>query len=159
MRESRTPVLTGGCQCGAVRYALFAAPERTHLCHCRMCQRAMGNAFAALAPVRKTDIAWTCGVPAMFRSSPVAERGFCSACGTPLSFGYLESEWIDVTLGSLDEPERVAPEFHYGVESRLTWLDRLDRLPREETSLGGVTGGGGVVSNTHPLHDEPERRS
>lgn len=119
----------------------------------------MGNAFAAAAPVRRTDFAWTRGVPSMFRSSSAAERGFCSTCGTPLSFGYLESEWIDVTVGSLDEPERAAPEFHYGVESRLTWLDRLDGLPREETNLGGVTGGGVVVSNQHPVHDAPEMPS
>ena len=39
--------LTGGCQCGAVRYALLAAPSEPHLCHCRMCQKAFGSYFAA----------------------------------------------------------------------------------------------------------------
>jgi hypothetical protein len=29
---SQKPVLTGGCQCGAVRYALYATPEGTRLC-------------------------------------------------------------------------------------------------------------------------------
>jgi hypothetical protein len=37
MSESRTPALTGGCQCGAVRYALYAVPPEPSICHCRMC--------------------------------------------------------------------------------------------------------------------------
>ena len=38
--RGRKPVATGGCQCGAVRYAFYAPLENAHVCHCRMCQRA-----------------------------------------------------------------------------------------------------------------------
>ena len=41
--------LTGGCQCGAVRYALLEPPSNPHICHCRMCQKAFGSFFAPLA--------------------------------------------------------------------------------------------------------------
>jgi hypothetical protein len=54
-----TVLLTGGRQCGAVRYALSALPEDAHFCHCRMCQKAVGGPFAALAgvpPVRQYGI-------------------------------------------------------------------------------------------------------
>ncbi len=129
----RKAVLTGGCQCGAIRYALYAQPEGTHLCHCRMCQKAVGNAFAALAPVRRTDFAWTRGRPAMFLSSTVAERGYCADCGTPLTFGYLDSEWIDVTIGSLDHPELAPPAIHYGTEAEVPWLHLSDGWPRAAT--------------------------
>jgi hypothetical protein len=37
MSGQRNPVLTGGCQCGAVCYALYAKPDRVGICHCRMC--------------------------------------------------------------------------------------------------------------------------
>ena len=40
--------LTGGCQCGAVRYALLEEPTGAHICHCRMCQKAFGSFFAPL---------------------------------------------------------------------------------------------------------------
>ena len=38
--------LTGGCQCGAVRYCLHEPPADPHICHCRMCQKAFGSFFA-----------------------------------------------------------------------------------------------------------------
>ncbi len=43
--------MTGGCQCGAVRYALLSPPTNPHICHCRMCQKAFGSFFAPLAGV------------------------------------------------------------------------------------------------------------
>ena len=124
--------LAGGCQCGRVRYRLSMAPEGVHYCHCRMCQRAVGNIFAALAPVRKTAIAWQ-GEPGFFRSSSAATRGYCRDCGTPLTFAYDKSEWICVTVGSLDHPAAVRPEIHYGVESQVPWFHLEDGLKRETT--------------------------
>ena len=67
MSETRTPVHTGGCQCGAVRYALYAEPTNPHVCHCRMCQKAFGSYFAPLAGVPLGDFAWTRGSPGVFR--------------------------------------------------------------------------------------------
>ena len=75
-----------------------------------------------------------------FQSSERAARGFCSDCGTPLSFRYLAGDWIDVTIGSLDDPGAAPPELHYGVESRVHWLDKLTDLPEHETQAGGLTG-------------------
>jgi hypothetical protein len=131
--SARASLLTGGCQCGAIRYALYAPPEGTHLCHCRMCQKAVGGPFAPLAPVRRKDFAWTRGTPAAFHSSSVAERNFCAACGTPLAFAYTSSDWIDVTIGSLDEPAKAPPREHYGVESRVPWFETIVALPGERT--------------------------
>ena len=70
------PVLTGGCQCGAVRFAVSAAPNRVSICHCRMCQKASGAPFASFADINKEDFAWTRGKPAAFKSSSIAERDF-----------------------------------------------------------------------------------
>src|SRR5690348_4509819 len=115
--------IEGGCQCGRVRYALARVPVAgAHLCHCRMCQKAVGNAFAALAPVRRDELTWIGAAPPdIFRSSSLAERGFCSHCGTPLTFAYIDSERINVTIGSLDDPAAVQPQAHEGVESLLPW--------------------------------------
>jgi hypothetical protein len=58
MPESRILVHTGGCQCGAVRYALYAEPTNPHVCHCPMCQKAFGSYFAPLAGVKLAEFAW-----------------------------------------------------------------------------------------------------
>lgn len=129
--ELQTP--TGGCQCGAIRYRLPMAPERTHYCHCRMCQRATGNLFAALAGAKKDRLEWTRGKPVFFASSSLAQRGFCARCGTPLTFAYNDAEWIYVTIGSLDDPAIAVPGIHYGVESQVPWLHIEDGLARERT--------------------------
>lgn len=129
MTGSRTPVHTGGCQCGAVRYALFAEPTNPHVCHCRMCQKAFGNAFAALAGVPLADFAWVRGEPGIFKSSEVIERGYCRDCGTPLFFRYVDKDRISVSLGSLDNPALVPPARQYGCESRLPWTSTLHLLP------------------------------
>ena len=125
--------ITGGCQCGAVRYALHAAPGNAHFCHCRMCQRAVGGPFAALTSMARTQIEWTRGEPAWFQSSSVATRGFCRDCGTPLSFAYDRSDRFSVTIGSLDHPEDFPIVIHYGVESKMPWLKLCDGLPEEAT--------------------------
>ncbi|HUP90975.1 MAG TPA: GFA family protein [Solimonas sp.] len=130
--DAKSP-LGGGCQCGAVRYSLRMEPERSHYCHCRMCQRATGNLFAALAGSHKDKLEWSGAPPAFFASSTLAQRGFCPRCGTPLSFSYNDSEWIYVTIGSLDDPARAKPGMHFGVESQVPWLHIEDGLKREPT--------------------------
>ena len=133
MTEERQPLHSGGCQCGAVRYALYAQPYNPHICHCRMCQKAFGSFFAALTVVDLHDFAWTRGAPAVFLSSAQVERGFCPACGTPLSFRHLETEWINLSIGSLDAPARVRPERQIGIESRVPWFAELAALPEART--------------------------
>ena len=78
-------VASGGCQCGAVR---FRASKfgRASICHCRMCQKAFGGFFGAL--VTAHDLEWTRGEPKRFASSNKVQRGFCAACGTPLTYEY-----------------------------------------------------------------------
>jgi hypothetical protein len=136
MNETRQPVATGGCQCGAVRYAFYVSPQNAHACHCRMCQRATGGAFALLAGAPKGDIAWTKGEPAVFASSNLATRAYCRDCGTPLTFAYNTPEArLYVTIGSLDEPARVPIERQYGIESRLPWVKFCEGAPEEATGV------------------------
>jgi hypothetical protein len=128
--------ITGGCQCGRVRYTLARLPERSHICHCRMCQKAVGGPFAALASVPNADIAWTGAELSWYASSNLAERPFCAHCGTPLGFRYVGGTRTNITLGSLDDPEVAPPLIQYGTESRLEWFKSCEALPGEVTDLG-----------------------
>jgi hypothetical protein len=123
---------TGGCQCGAVRYELVRAPKRTCICHCRMCQKASGQPFMAFATVDEKNLRWTRGAPSVFRSSNLAQRGFCRDCGTPLTFQF-EGEEIAITTGSLDDPAAAPPTVQFGAESEIDWCASLSTLPRVRT--------------------------
>jgi hypothetical protein len=150
-------MIAGGCQCGAVRYAVPELHDNAHLCHCRMCQKAVGNFFAALVGATRADVVWTRGTPSVFRSSAPVERGFCEKCGTPLFFNNLSGKRINFTIGSLDHPERVQPHAHDGIESRMPWFSELCSMTEE-----GITESPGYeevaaeikrTSRQHPDHD------
>ncbi len=127
--------ITGGCQCGAVRYAMHVArAEKPHVCHCRMCQKATGGLFAALAGCSRANLEWTRAKPALFASSNLAKRGFCRDCGTPLTFAYDTPEArIYVTVGSMDDPELAGIEIQYGLEAKVSWVEFCDDVPGEVT--------------------------
>lgn len=122
--------MTGGCQCGRIRYAVQIESGEAYLCHCRMCQRATGGFAAAFVQVPKAAVKWE-HEPDWYASSPIARRPFCSHCGTPLGFDFIESSGnMDLTLGSFDEPGYFRPVAHAGCESlHEAWLDTKD-LPR-----------------------------
>jgi hypothetical protein len=126
--------ITGGCQCGAVRYALREQPSGPHICHCRMCQKAFGSFFAPLTGVALEKFELTRGELAIFKSSDQVERGFCRNCGTPLTFHFVDSKRIAVSIGSLDEPEKVEPTNQCGIEGRLPWFGKLSELPGDLTT-------------------------
>ena len=125
------PALAGGCLCGAVRYEARPTHREGYYCHCRMCQLAFGNTRAAFINLRKDEVRWVTSQPTYYASSKIAQRGFCARCGTPLSFEYLDSERMDLSVGSLDEPVALTPISHFAVESRINSWHADDGLPGE----------------------------
>ncbi len=131
------PRLSGGCQCGRVRYAIRPPLINPSVCHCRMCQKAFGAFYAPLVGVTLDHFEITRGALSIFKSSDVVERGFCKDCGTPLSFRNLESDEMNVSIGSLDDPSVVKPIVQYGIEGRIAWVGELDALPGMVTEEDG----------------------
>lgn len=125
------PVLTGGCLCGAMRYTASPTHRGGYDCHCRMCQLAFGNTRAAFINLRNHEVQWTANPPTLYASSKFAQRGFCGHCGTPLSFEYLASDHMDLSVGSLDDPSAMTPTFHFAIESRMAAWHADDALPGE----------------------------
>jgi hypothetical protein len=140
--------LAGGCQCGAVRFALDEPLGRASICHCRMCQKAMGGLVGAF--VGGQNLRWTRGQPAYFQSSNKVRRGFCAACGTPLTFAWI-GDGEEVAIPALDRPERIAPTIQVGVESRLPWFESLAGLPERKPDEAPWLAA--IVSRQHPDHD------
>ena len=118
----------GGCLCGTIRYSVRQEP-RVHYCHCEMCRRATGSAFAVLCWVERQTVSWEAEAPALRRSSPLASRGFCPQCGTPLTLDYDGSSEIALHGGTFDEPNSLRPGYNYGAERRLDWVCAGTDLP------------------------------
>jgi hypothetical protein len=140
--------ITGGCQCGAVRFAVDEPLGRASICHCRMCQKATGGFFGAF--VSAANLRRTRGAPAHFQSSNKAARGFCAACGTPLTF-----EWkglpAEIAIGAFDDPAVIAPVIQMAAQTRMPWFADLAGLP--ERPADDAPWQAEVASLQHPDHD------
>jgi hypothetical protein len=131
--SGNTTNLTGGCQCGAVRYEWTVKPTHSSVCYCRMCQKASGQPFMALTGGKVEHLKWTRGTPAVFKSSNFVERCFCKDCGTQLTYAFEGRGRISVAVNSLDDPEAMPPTKQYGIESKVSWLEGIDSLPAQRT--------------------------
>ncbi|RJG05548.1 GFA family protein [Noviherbaspirillum cavernae] len=121
----------GGCQCGEVRYEISGEPIFAAICHCSMCRRANAAPAVAWAMFHESQLRFSKGEVKTYASSSEAQRGFCERCGTQISFtATFLPELIDVTIGSLDDPESVQPTLHYWHSNHLSWVEFSDNLPR-----------------------------
>ena len=142
---------SGGCQCGAVRFRVDGDLGEASICHCRMCQKATGGLFGPY--VGAPALVWTRGERKRFQSSNKVWRGFCEACGTPLTFEYGESS-VALAIGALDDPAAARPTEQLGSPSKLPWVDGLAELPTHEpTEPRAAAHLASIVSLQHPDHD------
>jgi len=150
---SRQKMITGGCQCGAVRFSAEAL-GRASICHCRMCQKAFGSFYAPLVSVDPATLTWTRGEPTRWRSSNHVYRGFCANCGTPLTYEP-DGEWVGLAIGAFDDPTAVAPTKQFGTESELPFVATLASLPGKSTeeTVANAAFLGDIRTNQHPDHD------
>jgi hypothetical protein len=143
-------VWTGGCQCGAIRFRA-AYLGRASFCHCRMCQKAFGSTGGALVTVK--DLTWTRGALKHFQSSETIRRGFCSDCGTPLTFEYATG--FDIAIAAFDRAAEIAPIIQYSPEAQLPWTKTVCDLPgypmdEHEKRQAWMKA---IKSNQHPDHE------
>jgi hypothetical protein len=130
-----TGALEGGCLCGAIRYCCDGSPIDAGYCHCRICQHSAGAPVLAWLTMPVAAFSYTRGQPAAYRSSTHSQREFCGRCGTQLAFRrQQDARTVDITLASLDDPSRVAPEYHIWRMSRIAWFETHDDLPRFDDS-------------------------
>ncbi len=133
-----TKILEGGCLCGRVRFTLKEPTLRAAHCHCRMCQLAAGAPFVTWAAVSQDDLTWPLGQPKIFPSSDLAERGFCSECGTALTFRFLsENNEIDIAAICFDDPGIIEPLDHIWTGTRPKWVKLGDGLPEYREKRDG----------------------
>ena len=126
-----TPAYAGGCLCGALRYLASGPAACLCYCYCRSCRRACGAPAVPWGTFARAAFTITQGRLSEHRSSARVARGFCSACGTCLTYrNDARPAEIDVTLGSLDAPTLLAPQLHVWVADKPPWVHIADDLPQ-----------------------------
>jgi hypothetical protein len=134
-------MIEGGCHCGDIRYRIDDDLIDAGYCHCDICRQTTGAPLLAWATFPFESFAYTEGAPAVYRSSDWGQREFCPNCGTQICYHAAEDpEAIDVNIGSLDDPEQFAPEYHIYTLSQLDWLEIDDDLPRYEDERPAADG-------------------
>ena len=124
---------TGGCLCGGTRYVLRRAPSAGGDCHCIDCRRSAGASYVTWGSVPRQDLRITKGEP---RKVAYAGRirGFAACCGTHLFVeDKPDSETIDVTIASLDDPTPFAPNKAIFLEDKLPWVALNESIPSYQT--------------------------
>ena len=122
--------LTGGCLCGAVRYAFDGTPGEAGWCHCRMCQRSSGAPAQAYVILPLAGFRYVAGEPALYRSSERGERRFCAACGSQIEFREAGGSEVSLNSGTLDDPALVPPDRHIWTGSEVPWFGEAPGLRR-----------------------------
>jgi len=122
---------TGGCLCGNVRYKATEEPIFPHFCSCHMCQRWSGSAVSAWVDFPRASLTFEGnGELALYRTCETTQRGFCSVCGSGICALDDGSEYISITIGTLDNPNLMVPETQSFPESAPSWL-KVDAIVPE----------------------------
>ncbi|MBA1275465.1 GFA family protein [Pseudomonas azotifigens] len=118
----------GSCLCGAITYELKSEPKAVTHCHCRMCQKQHGAAFATYASIPKSDLTYLSGENLLvsYNSSASIVRKFCGLCGSNIEWVGSEEypDWVSLTLASLDSPFKPNRVKRVRVESQVCWLQQ-----------------------------------
>lgn len=124
----------GSCFCGSIVAELRGNPFWISYDHDDDCRKALGGPLTIWIGYKRSNVRFTKGRPKTFTKTPGVERGFCSECGSSISYsdqGLEDEIWI--TVGFTDAPERFEPQAHGYWRMKLPWVKFADDLPRFET--------------------------
>jgi hypothetical protein len=130
----------GGCLCGAVRFKAEGEPLNVRVCHCRICQKAMGSPFFARAQFDQRAVAIE-GETARYPSSEAIERVFCKVCGSRLFARRTNGTLMGIALASFDDRHAFAPTEHIWTAEKLNWVCLDDGLPQYPGTIPPSTAG------------------
>jgi hypothetical protein len=124
---------TGSCLCGGIRYEVTGELGPVALCHCGMCRKASGSAFASNASVEREAFRLLQGADLVqrYESSPGRFRCFCRTCGSPVfAEARAMPNLVRLRLGSFDGDPGVRPAYHWAVNFKAPWWTIRDELPQ-----------------------------
>jgi hypothetical protein len=137
-------IMQGGCQCGAVRYALEGPLPHAYACHCVDCQKQSASAFSLSIPVVREALEVS-GPLASFAkrsdSGAVTTCWFCPSCGARVFHTSNRSpSAATLKAGTLDDASSVVPAAHLWIRRKQPWVQLDPDLPAYETQPDDLAG-------------------
>ena len=126
----------GSCLCGAIQFEVDQFAPNTGNCHCSMCRKFHGAAYATIAEARSEHFRWRRGEEKLkaYTADNGTTRRFCSECGSSLTFfsPNADPDLVEIALGCFDDDVPVKPDAHIFVASGAAWARPDDDLPQYE---------------------------
>ncbi|WP_444995214.1 GFA family protein [Aliikangiella sp. IMCC44359] len=124
----------GQCLCGAIQYRVTHINQQMGHCHCSMCRKFHGAAFATFGVAAKKNFEWLKGEDQLksYIASNGSKRQFCQHCGSSMTFEEKNSDGnvVEFTLGTLDSEIEERPDAHIYVDYKANWFSISDELPQ-----------------------------
>jgi len=128
------PLYKGSCLCGAIQYEIDAFHDKIAHCHCSMCRKFHGAAYATIAGVDSDQFRWTQGEAFLkpYTAANGTIRKFCINCGSSMTFSSPKAsqDCIEIALGTLDSELDIRPDAHIFVGSKANWSVLCDDMPQ-----------------------------
>ena len=121
---------TGRCLCGGVRYEITGPLRGVVACHCSQCRRTSGHYVAATSAPSANITLTAAATLVWYRSSGIAERGFCNVCGGNLFWRQDGAGITSIMAGTLDVPTGITMERHIFVRDKSDYYELNDALPK-----------------------------
>ena len=123
--------LTGGCECGAVRYRVMDQFKYALNCHCSRCRAGTGTAFKAFGGIQRDRLEVVEGADGLLVwGDDEGNHTRCGVCGSLLYSVVRDGGWVHVALGSLADEPSIWPQGHIYVGSKASWFEITDDLPQ-----------------------------
>ncbi|MCW8906350.1 MAG: GFA family protein [Sedimenticola sp.] len=133
MSKANPGPVQGECLCGGIRYEVDRIGSRMAHCHCSMCRKFHGAAYATFGEAKREAFRWLQGEALLkhYRAPNGTLRSFCGRCGSSLTFAPTNDngELVQFTLGTLIDPPMLSPDAHIYVGSKAGWDRITDHLP------------------------------
>ncbi|EID0694571.1 GFA family protein [Vibrio vulnificus] len=122
----------GSCLCGSIQFSLNGGVTDIIHCHCSLCRKASGSAYATNGFIDAVDLVLTDNKNTLtyYESSEGKRKYFCKTCGAPIYSSNVHR--YRLRLGSLDTDILERPISHNFVTSKANWEDLDADLPRYE---------------------------
>lgn len=134
MSENENGPYRGQCLCGQVRYEVDKIEPRMGHCHCTMCRKFHGAAFATYGEAKKENFRWLVGEEKLagFVAQNGTERRFCSRCGSSMTFSPAQKKngFVEFALATLDDDIPLRPDAHIYMDFKANWSETCDDLPK-----------------------------